>query len=190
MGCGPVPGPAMHLTFGVWCSGSVDDGCVSALRWPCRVTAAGLLDACFVDFFQGHMILPQDYEDSRSINPMALVGPSTEPQEEASPEQQAAWEAEKPEKKWKKKARQRAARAQAAAPHQRSQAEVGPDHDHLHMPTDGLTSTHKIYANAIQLSAFYNSAFRTIINALRLIGKPTTEVCFSALTSHQRQRSK
>ena len=92
------------------------------------------------------MILPQDYEDSRSINPMARVGPSTEP-EEASPEQQAAWEAEKAEKKRTKKARQRAARAQAAAPHQCSQAEVGPDHDHLHMPSGGLTGMHRIYVN-------------------------------------------
>ena len=118
----------------------------------CRLTieADDLIHDAFVEFYKTYKKVTEESSDRHSTDEVAGVGPSSEPQEESSPEELAAREAEKAEKKRAKKARQRAAReraarAQAAAQCQRSQAEVGPDQYHFHMPSNALISIHRIY---------------------------------------------
>lgn len=161
MGHGPLPGSAMHLTV------EVDNHKTAAIvpllsvsvcgRWRClsshlacslcRLTneADDFLHDAFVEFYKTYTKTTEESSDRHSTDEVAGVGPSSEPQEQSSPEELAAREAEKAEKKRAKKARQRAARAQAAAPHRRSQAEVGPDQCHFHMLSDALISIHRIH---------------------------------------------
>jgi hypothetical protein len=115
----------------------------------CRLTIEDddLIHDAFVEFYETYTKMTQEFSDGHSINPLASIGPSTEPREEASPEEQAVREAEKAEKKRAKKARQRVGRAEAPAPQERSQAKVGSDQHHFHTPNDALISIHIISAN-------------------------------------------
>ena len=140
-----------------------------------------------MEFYKTYKKVTEESSDRHSTDEVAGVGPSSEPQEESSPEELAAREAEKAEKKRAKKARQRAAReraarAQAAAQCQRSQAEVGPDQYHFHMPSNALISIHTEYIN-------HNHSFVSALQPylghhhryVQARGKPATSNFFYAL---------